>query len=46
MNNATDRNTKKINNCQFYFNKLLTSTGIKFQNDVLTKETIKTNALR
>ena len=46
MNNATDRNTIIINNYQFYFNKLLTSRGIKIQNDVLSKETIKANALK
>ena len=46
MNIATDRNTINTNNGQFYFNKLLTSRGIKIQNDVLTKETIEANALK
>ena len=46
MNNATERNTINTNTYQFYFNKLLTSTGIKNQNDVLTKEIIKANALK
>ena len=46
MNIATDRNTININNYHFYFIKLLTSRGIKFQNDVLTKDTIKTNGLK
>ena len=46
MNNATDRNTTNTNNYQFYFNKLLTSRGIKIQIDVLTKETIKANAFK
>ena len=45
MNNATDRNSIKIKDYKFYFNKLLTSRGFKIQNDVLTKETIKANAL-
>ena len=43
MNSATDRNTINKDNYIFYFNKLLTSTGIKIQNDVLTKEKIATN---
>ena len=46
MNNATDGITIIINNYQFYFYKLLTSRGIKIQIDVLTKEKIKTNALK
>ena len=46
MNNATDGITIIINNYQFYFKKLLTSRGIKIQIDVLTKEKIKTNALK
>ena len=46
MNNATIRNTIYTNNYQFYFNKILTSRGIRIQNDVLTKETIKANGLR
>ena len=46
MNNDLVRNTISINNFQFFFNKLLTSRGIKIQNDVLTKETIKANALK
>ena len=41
MINATDRNTIDHDNCQFYFNKLLTLKGIKIQNDVLTQEKIK-----
>ena len=44
MINATDLNTINQDNYQFYFNKLLTLKGIKIQNDVLTKETIKANA--
>ena len=43
--NATDRNTINTNNYLFYFNKLLTSRGIKIQY-VLTKEIIKANALK
>ena len=43
MNNATDRKTININKYQLYFNKFLTSRGIKIQNDVLTKETVKAN---
>ena len=46
MNNATDRNYIEIKDDQCYFNKLLTSRGFKIQNDVLTKETIKANALK
>ena len=38
--NATDRNVINHYNYQFYYNKLLTLNNIKFQNDVLTKETI------
>ena len=38
MNSATDRNNINTYNYKFYFNKLLTSKGIKIQNDVLTKE--------
>ena len=45
MNIATDRNTININIYQFYFSKLLTSRGIKIQNEVLTKETIEANTL-
>ena len=45
MNKAADRNTNNTKNYQFYFNKLLTSRGIKIQNDVLTKETSKANDL-
>ena len=41
MNNATDRNPINTDNYQFYFNKLPTSKGIKIQNVVLTKETVK-----
>ena len=37
MSNATDRNTINTDNNQFYFNKILTSRGIKIQNDVLNK---------
>ena len=43
---VTDRNTINKNNYIFYFNKLLTSRGIKFQNDVLTKETVKADGLK
>ena len=39
--NATDRNVINRDNYQFYFNKLLTLTCVKIQNDVLTKEMIK-----
>ena len=46
MNNATDRNTIKTDNYQFYFNKLLTSKDVKFQNDFLTKETVKANGIK
>ena len=42
---ATNRNTIKTTNHQFYFNKLLTSKGFKIQNDVLTKETVKVSAV-
>ena len=45
MNNATDRNTNNTDKYQFYFNKLPTSKGIKIQNDVLTKESVKANGL-
>ena len=38
MNSATDRNFTNKDKCIFYFNKLLTSRGIKIQNDVLTKK--------
>ena len=40
MINATDRNVINHDNYQFYFNKLLTLSNIKIQNDVLTKEMI------
>ena len=40
MNRATDRNTINKDNYIFYFNKLLTSRGIKIQNDVLTKKSL------
>ena len=43
MNSATDRNTINKDNYIFYFIKLLTSRGIKYQNGVLTKEKIATN---
>ena len=33
MNSATDRNNIHADNYQFYFNKLLTSRGIKIQYD-------------
>ena len=46
MNNATDRNTINKDNYQIYFDKLRASKGIKIQNDVLTKETVKANGLR
>ena len=38
MNSATNRNTINKDNYILYFNKLLTSGGIKIKNDVLTKE--------
>ena len=40
MNRATDRNTINKDNYIFYFNKLLTSRGIKIQNDVLTNKSL------
>ena len=40
MNSATNRNTMNKDNYIFYFNKLLTSRGIKIQNDVLKKEKV------
>ena len=46
MINATDRNTISIDKNQFYFNKFLTSKSITYQNDVLTKETVKTKGLK
>ena len=46
MINAQDKNFINTDSYQFYFNKLLTSKGIKIQNDVLTKETIKANGLK
>ena len=46
MINATDRNTINTDNYQFYFNKLLTSKGIIFQNEVLTKEIINAFGLK
>ena len=46
MSNATDRITINTNNYRLYFNKLLTSKGVKIQNDVLTKELFKANGLR
>ena len=46
MINATDRNTINHDNYQFYFNKLLTSKGIKLQNDVLTQEIVKADGFR
>ena len=44
MNSATDRNTINKDNYIFYFNKFLTSRGIKIHNDVLTKEKLIANA--
>ena len=41
LNSAAGRNTINTDNHQFYFNKLLTSRGIKIQNIVLTKETVR-----
>ena len=46
MINATDRNTINHDNYQFDFNKLLSSKGIKIQNDVLTEEMIRANGFR
>ena len=46
MINATDRNTINTDNYQIYFNKLFTSKGIKIQDDVLNKETIKAYGLK
>ena len=46
MNCATDRNTINTDNYIFYFNKLLTSKGIKIQNDVLNEEKFVTNFLK
>ena len=43
MNSATDRNTINKDNYTFYFKKLITSRGIKIQNDLLTNEKIATN---
>ena len=46
MINATDRNVINHDNYQFYFNKLLTLSNIKIQNDVLTKEMIKGKGMK
>ena len=46
LNSATDRNTSNTDNYRFYFNKHLTSKGIKIQNDVLNKEKFVTNCLK
>ena len=46
MINATDGNTINHDNYQFYFNKLLTLTNIRIQNDVLTKEMVKAKGLK
>ena len=46
MKNASERNNINIDNYQFYFNKTLTSRGIKIQNDLLPEETVKANGLR
>ena len=46
MNNATERNIFNTDNYQFYFNTFPTSRGIKIQNDVIKKETIKVNGLK
>ena len=46
MINATDRNTINHDNYQFYFYKFLTLNNIKIQNDVLTKEMVKTKSLK
>ena len=40
MNSATNRNTINEDNHIFYFNKLLTSRGIKIKKNVLTKEEV------
>ena len=45
MNRAPDRNTINKDNYVFYFNELLTSRGIKIQNDVLTKEQLIANVV-
>ena len=46
MINATDRNVINHDNYQFYFNKLLTLSNIKIQNDVLTKEMIMGKSIK
>ena len=46
MINATDRNTINNDNYQFYFNKVVTSKGIKIQNDFLTQEMVKADGFR
>ena len=46
MNSATDRNDINEDNYIFYFNKLLTSRGIKIQNDVLKQEKVKADGLK
>ena len=46
MNSATDRNTINKDNYIFYSDKLLTSRGIKIQNDVLTKEKLLANVVK
>ena len=38
--------TTNTDNYKFYFNKHLTSKGIKIQNHVLTKETVKADGLK
>ena len=43
---STDRNTINLDNYQFYFNNLLTSIGIKIQNDVLAKEKVKPDGVK
>ena len=45
-NDATDRKTINTDNYQFCFNKPSTSGGIRIQNLVLTKETVKANCLK
>ena len=46
LNSSTDRNTINTDNYIFYFNKLLTSKGIKVQNDVLTKEKFAASCIK
>ena len=43
MISPTNRNFISRNNSEFFFNKLLESKGIEKRNDVLTRETVRTN---